>query len=234
MSRIYANCKEAVNEIKRNIYELGIEVFPHSMQNKIVQGNDDFKTKELQNETFTILDTSDKNMIVKIEHLPWCHTEFNERISRIENNPGQAWMMRKSTWEQFLNKEGKMDYTYSERMKDQIDLIIKELKNNQDSRQCVIDIHSSEDIKYMGGVRRIPCSLCYIFQIRKDGNGTPTLNITYNMRSCDFYTHFKNDIWLAAELKDYIAKEVGVKSGKLTMNIASLHIYQKDIQKNVY
>jgi thymidylate synthase len=232
--RIYANCKEAVNELRRNLYELSIEVFPNSMQNKVVKNDDNFKTKELQNESFTILNTEDKDKIVKPEHLPWLHTEFGERISRQDNNPGQAWLMRKSTWEPLLNKEGQMDYTYAGRMKDQIDYIIKELKTNPDSRQCVIDIHDSEDVKYMSGVRRIPCSLNYIFQIRKDGNNVPKLNVTYNMRSCDYYLHFKNDIWLAAELRDYIAKEVNVKPGSLTMNIASLHAYKRDWELNVY
>ena len=232
--RIYKDCKQAMNEIKRNLYELGVEVFPHSFQNKVIKDNEEYKTKELQNECFTISDTSDKDDIVKKENLPWCHTEFGERISRRENNPGQAWLMRKSTWEPFLNNEKKMDYTYADRMKNQLDLVISELKKNPDSRQCVIDIHREEDIKYMGGKRRIPCSLNYIFQIRKDGNGVKRLNITYTMRSCDFYLHFPQDIWLAAELRDYIAKEVKVGSGLLTLNIASLHMYKKDWETGVY
>jgi hypothetical protein len=69
--RIYKNCKQAMNEIKRNLYEMGITVFPNSMQNKIVWGNDDFSTKELQNECFTILDTSDKDEMVS-KDLEWC------------------------------------------------------------------------------------------------------------------------------------------------------------------
>lgn len=233
MSRIYANCTEAINEIKRNLYELGIEVFPNSMQNKIVKGNEDFRTKELQNECFTIIDTSDKDEIVG-KDIAWCHTEFSERVSRLENNPGSAWNMRKSTWEPFLNSENKFDYTYSDRMKDQIDLIITELKRNPDSRQCVMDIHQAEDIKYMGGMRRNPCSLNYIFQIRMSNNGFKKLNVTYVMRSCDFATHFKNDIWLCAELRDYIAKEVGIASGTLSMFITSLHIYKKNWEMGVY
>lgn len=232
--RIYANCKEAMNEIKRNIYELGIEVFPNSMQDKIVKGNEEFKTKELQNECFTILDTTDKDSIVKKENLPWCHNEFFERVSRQENNPGSAWVLRKSTWEPFLEKNGKFAYTYSDRIREQLDPIIQELKQNPDSRQCVIDIHRPTDIKNLGGLHRIPCSLNFIFQIRKDGNGIKKLNLIYSMRSADYNLHVPQDIWLAAELKNYIAKEVGIQAGSLTMNIASLHIYKKDWEKNVY
>jgi thymidylate synthase len=234
MSRIYANCTEAMNEIKRNLYELGIEVFPHSMQNKIVQGNDEFKTKELQNECFTIIDTSDKDKIVG-KDIAWCHTEFFERVSRLENNPGKAWEMRRSTWEQFLNKENKMDYTYADRMRTQLDKVIKELKRNQDTRQAIISIHNSDkDIDSIGGKKRVPCSMFYQFMVRLASDGTKKLNMTYVMRSTDYYTHFKNDIWLASELRDYIAKEIGIKLGYLTVFVSSLHMYKKDWETGVY
>jgi thymidylate synthase len=229
--RIYKNCKEAVNEIKRNLYEMGVEVKPHSFQNKIIKDNDDYKTKELQNESFIILNTDDKDEIVK--NLEWCKAEFVERVSRQDCNPGEAWKLRKETWEPFMNN-GLHDYTYANLIKDQLDPIINELKINPDSRQCVIELHRPDDYKFLGGKRRIPCSLEYVFQVRKDGNGVKKLNIIYNMRSCDYYAHFFNDIWLAAELKNYIAKELKIESGMLCMNIASLHMYNKDIEQNVY
>ena len=234
MSRIYLNCQEAMNEIKRNLYEMGLEVFPHSMQNKVVQGNDDFSTKELQNECFTIIDTSDKDKIVG-KDLEWCKAEFTERISGLENNPGKAWIIRKSTWEQFLNPLGKMDYTYADRIRTQIDKVITEMKRNNDTRQAIISIHNSDrDIDSLGGKKRIPCSMFYQFMIRLNSDGQKKVNVTYVMRSSDYYTHFKNDIWLAAEMRDYIAAEVGLMPGTLTMFVSSLHMYKKDIEKNVY
>jgi thymidylate synthase len=230
--RIYKNCKQALNEIKRNLYEMGVYVHADSMQNKIVKGNKDFSTKELQNEVFTILDTSDKDEMVG-KDLEWCKAEFSERISRKDCNPGSAWLLRKSTWEPFM-KDGIHDYTYAAMMKHQIDPIIEELKKNPDSRQCVIELHGPEDYKNMGGKKRIPCSLEYVFQIRNDALGIPKLNIIYTMRSCDYYSHFRNDIWLACELRDYIAKEVSVEPGYLCMHITSLHMYRKNIECNVY
>jgi thymidylate synthase len=131
-------------------------------------------------------------------------------------------------------KDGKHDYTYASMMKHQLDPIIEELKKNPDSRQCIIELHSPEDYKNMGGKKRIPCSLEYIFQIRKNAYGIPKLNISYTMRSCDFYSHFRNDIWLACELRDYIANKIDVQSGMFTMFIASLHMYKKDWEQGVY
>lgn len=218
--RIFATCKEAIGEIERDIHEMGIIVHPHTMQNKEVKDNPDYDTKEVQAYSFAILNTSDKDDIVG-DDLEWCHAEFGERWARIAQNPGDAWKLRKDVWEEFLNSEGKFDYTYSGRMHWQFFDNIKELKENPDSRQVIIQIHDrTQDMSRMRK-KRIPCSMYYQFLIREG-----KLDIIYNMRSCDFYTHFKNDIWLAAELRNKVAKQVGVTPGKFYMFIGSLHMYR--------
>ena len=193
--RIYKNCKEAVDEIKRNIYEMGIRVHPHSMQNKIVKGNENYSTIELQGECFCIEDTSDKNEIVG-KDLEWCKQEFAERINPKKINPGTAWKLRENVWSEFMRKK-KMDYTYNERIRLQLKNVINELKNNPETRQAIIGIHMGNiDVDGIGGKKRIPCSLQYQLMLRKDPFGKERLNMIYVMRSSDFYTHFKNDIWL--------------------------------------
>jgi len=218
MTRIYANCEEAINEIERDVMEMGIMVHPHTMQNKEVKDNDDYSTKEVQNYSFTILDSSDKDKIVPV--LEWCKAEFDERIYQSEN-PGVAWELRKEVWEEFL-VNGKFEYTYSERINalGQVNSVITELKENPDSRQCIIHVHRVKDTQLMRQ-SRIPCSMYYQFMVRRG-----KLDIIYNMRSSDYATHFCNDIWLACELRDYIAKEVGIKPGIFHMNVGSLHIYK--------
>jgi thymidylate synthase len=231
--RIYKNCKQAINETKRNLYELGIEVKPHSFQNKIIQGNEEYETKELQGEVFSIINTDDKDDIVG-KDLEWCKAEFQERISRKDCNPGEAWKLRQAVWEPFM-KNNVHDYTYSQRFSKQLDILIAELKRNPDTRQAVLSMYNTTiDLPNIGGKKRTPCTMQYIMQIRKDGNGIPRLNLMYVQRSADFYTHWKNDIWLASEMKDYFAKEVGVQPGMLTCFIASLHMFKKDMEGNVY
>jgi thymidylate synthase len=232
MSRIYENCKEAINEIERDIMEMGIKVHPHTMQNKVVKDDDNFSTLEVQNYTFTILDTSDKDDITNKESKDWLPEEFLERIHDSGKvNPGLAWEKRKDVWKEFLTK-GKFDYSYNERFfrGDQLPLIISELKVNPDTRQACLIVHDSKD--KIGGLRyneRIPCSMYYQFMVR---NGK--LDVIYNMRSSDFDTHFANDIWLAAELRDYVASQIGVESGLFHMNIGSLHRYKNYTKKHVF
>lgn len=226
MSRIYKNCVEAINEIERDIMEMGIKVHPKTMQNKNVEGNEDYSTLEVQNYSFTILNTKDRDKITKT--LEWCHAELDERIFH-EDNPGNAWKLRKEVWEEFLD-DGMFEYTYSHRINSHAQLhhVIKELKENPDSRQCIIHIHMSEDVEVMRK-RRIPCSMYYQLMIRRG-----KLDIIYNMRSSDFDTHFTNDIWLAIGLRNYIAGKINIKTGIFMMNVGSLHRYKNYTAKHVF
>ncbi len=223
MTRIFENMKEAINEIERDIMEMGIYVFPHTMQNKVVKDDENYSTKEVQNYSFTILDLKHKNAMLDEKNLKWCCAEFNERID-VDGafvNPGKAWKIRQDTWEEFL-VDGKMDYTYCERMNafDQINKVVDELSENPDSRQCLIHINFPSDC-LVWQKNRIPCSVYYQLMIRRG-----KLDIIYNMRSSDFYSHFKNDIWLADELRNYIANKIDIEPGLFMMNVGSLHAYK--------
>ena len=228
MGRIFKNMKEAINEIERDIMEMGILVHPDTMQNKNVKGDPAYDTLEVQNYTFAILDTSDKSDC--IDNQEWCKQEFLERINPETCNPGKAWLLRKSTWEPFLNERGEFDYTYSERMNlfDQITRVINELKENPDTRQAIIHINIPSDCK-VWRKNRIPCSMYYQLMIRRG-----KVDIIYNMRSSDFDTHFKNDIWLASELRNYISEEIDRQPGLFHMNVGSLHRYRNYTKKHIF
>jgi len=229
MTRIFETMKEAINEIERDIMEMGIQVHPHSMQNKMVSDDENFETLEVQNYSFAILKLTDKDEQVS-DCLNWCKAEFEERIAPFDINPGDAWKLRPEVWKEFLTDLGTFDYTYNERIRKQLTEVIKELKENPDSRRACIDIHKPYDtINFMRALVRIPCSMYYQFLIRRG-----KLDIIYNMRSSDFDTHFKNDIWLAGELRDYIARQIDIEPGMFFMNIGSLHRYKNYTTKHVF
>lgn len=240
--RIYRNFSEALNEIKRDLAEMGIKVHPQTMQNKQVADDPDYETLELQNYTYTVLDT-DVSYLNPTQ--PWADAEFEERISGQRINPGEAWKQRRDVWDEFLvpfHAEGMnepamaFEYSYAERFNpaaaygwgeywNQIEMIIEELKKHPDSRQLFLSVWDPGiDIKNLG-IHRVPCSLGYLFQ-----NRGGELHVTYLMRSCDFATHFQNDLYLATRLRNHIAEKAGVKPGRFTQWIGSFHIYQKDVK----
>lgn len=225
MSRIYSNFTEAIPEIKRDVVEMGVKCAPHTYQDKNVKDNPDFETLELQNYLYTVVNPDRFDLKPS---QPWARWEWGERAEGIEGhpiNPGEAWRFRPEVWSEFLKKNGRFAYTYSERFarNNQVRRVIKRIKEDPESRQLFISIWSASDTSKLGGISRVPCSLGYLFQCRKGA-----LNITYLQRSCDLITHFVNDVYLACCLQEYISREVQIKLGNFTHWIGSLHLFKRD------
>ena len=221
--RILMNWQECYEEIKRDLAEMGVKVYPKSMQDNVGV----FETLELQNYSYSLLNANSSEIEGVIQ--PWADAEFEERIDKSGNiNPGTAWELRSDVWSEYMH-EGKMAYTYNERFfrNNQLTKIIERLKNDHDSRQLWLSVWDpNEDPDKLGGVSRVPCSLGYNFQFR-DG----ALNIHYVMRSCDFSTHFVNDVYLGIKLLEYVAKEVNLPVGSFTHTIFSLHVYGEEVKE---
>ena len=236
--RIYQNAYELMSETGRNLWEMGNLVKPHSMQNKVVEGDENFHTKELICEQYCLTSIPDEDYLFTFDQRSkaWTKAELRERLLEPFNNPGEAYKLRKELWEPMLNDEGEFDYTYHERFSygkeygrtPNINIIIGELEKNPDSRQCVLPIFNLLDVQYIGGKRRVPCSMYYDFLIRENASGEKQLNICYHQRSSDFVTHFGNDVWLAWNTMKHIASYLRVKPGYLYHTIDSLHSYKKD------
>ena len=230
--RMFRDFPEAQNEIKRDLAELGVSVQPETMQDKVVAGDPDFLTKELSNYIYTVL-RPDYTEIEGV-HEEWVQAEWKDRL--VGNlNPGKAWRERPDVWKPLLERDrgmrrgtnppSRFSYTYSERMGGRhIDFIIDELKIHPHSRQLWLPVWSVTDETRRGG-RRVPCSLGY-WLVQREG----ALNLTYMMRSCDFFTHYPNDVALAAMLLHYVAKQTGYKVGSFIHFVGSFHVYHKDVK----
>lgn len=225
--RIYTNWDECYNEVLRDLAEMGIVVRPKTMQDKNVEGNPDYETKELQNYSYTLLDP--KSQTITGVSQPWADAEFKERIdyAHYPINPGEAWKLRKEVWSEYIH-DGKLAYTYNEMLWNnyQLHKILNQMVKDPDSRQLWVSLwNPNKDPDLLGGVSRVPCSLGYGFQVREG-----KLNMHYVMRSCDFATHFCNDVYLAIKLLEWVSNMTGFPVGNFTHTMFSVHIYNKDIK----
>lgn len=236
--RIYMDATEMVEEVKRDLKEMGIDVFPKTMQDKVIEGNPDYFTKELQNYSYCLLNARSSDIPGVSQ--PWAAAEFKERVTdpftRSPDrepgmptfiNPGQAWKMRAEVWTDYLH-DGKMAYTYNELLwnNDQVTKVINRLKKDPDSRQLWVSLWDpTRDPDLLGGVSRVPCSLGYGLQVREG-----KLHLHYIMRSCDFATHFRNDVYLAIRFLEWVSERTGYPVGNFTHTLFSLHVYAKDVQ----
>lgn len=232
MTRMFKDFEEAQNEITRDLAELGRDVHTETMQDKYIADKPEFATKELSNYIYTVLDP--RYTDIEGVHEAWITEEWQDRLAG-ELNPGNAWKTRKEVWEQFLEVdrgEGAsrlprgFSYTYSQRMGGKhIQYLIDELEKHPNSRQLYLPVWKADPDEKRRGERRVPCSLGYWF-VQRGGE----LHETYMMRSCDFYTHYSNDVALATILLHYIAKSTGYDVGTFTHFVGSLHVYAKDVE----
>jgi len=236
--RIYDSVLEAVKETERDLFEMGIDNHAPSVQDLDVKSNPDYDSKELLGYGYVVtkfLDIDDifdfffQNPIEKQGVMDYVNQELKDRFSPFPLNPGRSWYHRKEYWERFLHN-GLFSYTYSERVCHQIPLIISELRTHPESRQCVITVFRSLDLSQMGGKSRIPCSMYYHF-LRRKISGRDVLLLNYTMRSCDYYTHFPIDVWLAIQMGKKIAESIGCKLYSFTHFMGSLHAFRKDFGK---
>lgn len=165
--RIFVTPLEAVREIERDLFEMGIEVHPQTMQDKDVEEDEGFKTKEVraygykltkhewnQDSEMAVIDylfQDDEGEPISPEPnrvLLYIAKEHEERWSGAMLNPGTSWLERKDLWDNFIVNDSESDrqrfhYTYSERFACQAHRVLAELKVRPDSRQAIMTIHSN-------------------------------------------------------------------------------------------
>lgn len=224
--RIYSDFNQARSEIERDLVEMGISVHAKSWQDKDVSNDPDFESLELQNYMYMVIDP-DPDKLPATQ--PWAYAEWNERLNSIiggkADNPGEAWKMRSEVWNDFLTEDKKFGYTYGERFikYKQVIRVIERILVDPDSRQLYISVWDPSDIRNLGGISRVPCTLGYQIQVREG-----KLNLLYLQRSSDFHTHFVNDVFMAIQLQHYLARNTNYKVGNFTHLLMSLHIFKKD------
>ena len=102
---------------------------------------------------------------------------------------------------------------------DQWEFAVNKLKEDKDSRQAIIHLHTPNNKKNSDEV----CTLTLQFLIRDN-----KLDMVVNMRSNDIVWGFTYDVFSFTTFQELIANELGIDVGDYYHNAASMHIYEKD------
>lgn len=198
-------------------------------------------------------------------NLPWAEDHFAERVCGEPLNPppSEAWWPYAQQGNKAAKeiRGNKFSHTYPERMwpkaanvppwqheldkqcenvpfvregirYDYGDLwdVVTQLSRGPLTRQAFLPIWFPEDTGAVKG-QRVPCTLGYHFLIREN-----KLQITYYIRSCDFIRHFRDDVYMAGRLAQWMVamlydgdQEDQLEVGNLVMHIVSFHIFEGDV-----
>ena len=182
-------------------------------------------------------------------NLPWADEHLEERIGGLPLNPPPShvnWPFAQRGNEKFGGNT-KFSHTYPERIWPKFasdepnsklsgiryeygdfDDVIDLLQREPFTRQAFLPIWFPEDTGSVTG-ERVPCTIGYHFIRRGDW-----VHVVYYIRSCDFFRHFRDDIYLCAKKVFWLIEKLrekdpenwnNVKPGMLTMHITSLHAW---------
>jgi hypothetical protein len=203
------------------------------------------KTIEIEDVSFKIKLPQEMVVLQSIiqPNLPWAEDHFQERVSGIPHNPPPSsawWPFAQRNNDQFKQEE-KFSHTYPERMWPKwvgtgnlgsnfglryqygdLDDVVRLLRSRPGTRQAYLPIWFPEDTGAVEG-QRVPCTLGYHFLVRSGG-----LKTVYYIRSCDFYRHFRDDVYMAARLGQWVAEKIGVRVDTLVMHISSMHVFEPE------
>jgi hypothetical protein len=224
----------------------------------VPKGSEEWNEELYDTVGHTFNDESGKN------HYLWAEEQFQERVSREPLNPPPSSQRWHHETEKHLTVEEdgvkKFTHTYPERFWPRsagsgeqfvcqefrhgiryeygdLDDVVNLLARSPYTRQATFPIFFPEDT---GAVHegRIPCTLHYHFMLREG-----KLHMWYAIRSCDFVRHFRDDVYMAGRLLQWVIEELkdkahdmnpdpspwdDIQPGNLTMHIYSLHYFEGD------
>jgi hypothetical protein len=108
--------------------------------------------------------------------------------------------------------------------------VVELLKREPFTRQAYLPVWFPEDTGVVHG-ERVPCTLGYHFV--RNGH---RLDCNYFMRSCDYFRHFRDDVYMAVRLTQWmrhqlVNEHVWPLMGRLNMFISNLHCFVGDDPK---
>lgn len=179
-------------------------------------------------------------------NLPWAEDHFQERVSGVPLNPppSEAYWPYAQAGNAAHKSGEKFSHSYPERfwpkfaevpeLKPQnggirfrygdLSDLVEILKVNPRSRQANLPVWFPEDLAASLQGARVPCTLGYHFLLQADGY----LHMSYYMRSCDLVRFFKDDVYMAGRLLQWVAERTKLPVGSLKMYVANLHAFEGD------
>ena len=106
---------------------------------------------------------------------------------------------------------------------DQLAALVKEIRENPDSRRLVV---SAWNVGELPSMKLPPCHLLYQFNVQND-----RLHCAMTMRSCDVFLGLPFNIASYALLTMMVAQVTGLEPGELILSLGDTHVYRNHFEQ---
>ena len=156
-----------------------------------------------------------------VDELLWIWQKKSNDIHELHSHVWDAWADEKGTIGKAYGYQLGLKHQYSDGWFDQVDRILKDLRENPASRRMVTSIFNHQDLHAMG---LYPCAWSMTFNVTGD-----TLNAILNQRSQDMLAASNWNVCQYAVLVHMMAQVSGLQAGELVHVIADCHIYDRHV-----
>ena len=257
----FGRFNDVIKWTAQQMYDYSYEVHTEKWQGKEIKNDPKYTMIETLNLSFSCQMSPDIKIIGEQinPNFAWADEHFEERVSGLPLNPPPShvrWPYAQKNNAEFGGLE-KFSHTYPERIwpKFASDIpnskmsgiryeygdfndVVELMSREPFTRQAFLPIWFPEDTGSVTG-ERVPCTIGYHFIRRGDW-----VHVVYYIRSCDFFRHFRDDIYLCAKKVFWLIEKLRekdpdnwnhIKPGMLTMHITSLHAWasEKSLLKKI-
>ena len=156
-----------------------------------------------------------------VDELLWIWQKKSNDIHDLHSHVWDAWADENGTIGKAYGYQLSVKHRYSDGWYDQVDRVLKDLRENPASRRMLTNLFNHHDLSEMG---LYPCAYSMTFNV--SGN---TLNAILNQRSQDMLTASNWNVCQYAALVHMMAQVSGLGAGELVHVIADCHIYDRHV-----
>ena len=156
-----------------------------------------------------------------VDELLWIGQKKSNDIHQLHSHVWDAWADENGTIGKAYGYQLGLKHQYSDGWFDQVDRILKDLRENPASRRMLTNLFNHQDLHAMG---LYPCAYSMTFNVTGD-----TLNAILNQRSQDMLAASNWNVCQYAVLVHMMAQVSGLKAGELVHVIADCHIYDRHV-----
>lgn len=177
-----------------------------------------FKTREVRGASLLLTRPQYNLVTVKPLNIRFAVAEFlwiltgQNRLDLIDKFNGEI--------TQFSDDGRHLSGAYGPPVADQLPWVIKQLEDQEDTRQALLTIWRPRP----GPSADVPCTISMQFMLRDDA-----LEMVVFMRSNDLWLGFPYDLFVFTMIQRYVAHAIGVPAGPYHHHVGSLHVYERNL-----